>query len=142
MYQNLIKSSSYFPDISSTLDPLDPSTSHSYNLIYHDDRPISLAIDVRVLRRISCHGRNYSQPYFVKRHQSSDNRSHGFGTKFLLKNCLRVISAMRGNPAQCNKTEKCYRYRLCLLYPVIAVWNVRVSAFDIAVNSAVLLMTC
>ena len=50
------------------------------------------------LRRISCHGRNYSQPYFFKRNQSSDNRSHGFGAKFLLKNCLRVISAMRGNP--------------------------------------------
>ena len=29
-------------------------------------------------RRISCHGRNYSQPYFFKRNQSSDNRSHGF----------------------------------------------------------------
>ena len=38
-----------------------------------------------VLRRISCHGRNYSQPYFFKRNQSSDNRSHGFGAKFLLK---------------------------------------------------------
>ena len=37
------------------------------------------------LRRISCHGRNYSQPYFFKRSQSSDNRSHGFGAKFLLK---------------------------------------------------------
>ena len=37
------------------------------------------------LRRISCHGRNYSQPYFFKRNQSSDNRSHGFGAKFLLK---------------------------------------------------------
>ena len=36
-------------------------------------------------RRISCHGRNYSQPYFFKRNQSSDNRSHGFGAKFLLK---------------------------------------------------------
>ena len=36
------------------------------------------------LRRISCHGRNYSQPYFFKRNQSSDNRSHGFGAKFLL----------------------------------------------------------
>ena len=35
------------------------------------------------LRRISCHGRNYSQPYFFKRNQSSDNRSHGFGAKFL-----------------------------------------------------------
>ena len=39
----------------------------------------------RVLRRISCHGRNYSQPYFFKRNQSSDNCSHGFGAKFLLK---------------------------------------------------------
>ena len=38
-----------------------------------------------VLRRISCHGRHYSQPYFFKRNQSSDNRSHDFGTKFLLK---------------------------------------------------------
>ena len=38
-----------------------------------------------LLRRISCHGRNYSQPYFFKRNQSSDNRSHGFGAKFLLK---------------------------------------------------------
>ena len=28
---------------------------------------------------------NYSQPYFFKRNQSSDNRSHGFGAKFLLK---------------------------------------------------------
>ena len=37
------------------------------------------------LRWISCHGRNYSQPYFFKRNQSSDNRSHGFGAKFLLK---------------------------------------------------------
>ena len=37
------------------------------------------------LRRISCHGRNYSQSYFFKRNQSSDNRSHGFGAKFLLK---------------------------------------------------------
>ena len=37
------------------------------------------------LRRISCHSRNYSQPYFFKRNQSSDNRSHGFGPKFLLK---------------------------------------------------------
>ena len=37
------------------------------------------------LRRISCHGRNYLQPYFFKRNQSSDNRSHGFGAKFLLK---------------------------------------------------------
>ena len=36
-------------------------------------------------RRISCPGRNYSQPYFFKRNQSSDNRSHGFGAKFLLK---------------------------------------------------------
>ena len=36
-------------------------------------------------RRISCHGRNYSQPYFLKRNQSSDNRSHGFGAKCLLK---------------------------------------------------------
>ena len=36
-------------------------------------------------RRISCHGRNCSQPYFFKRNQSSDNRSHGFGAKFLLK---------------------------------------------------------
>ena len=40
---------------------------------------------VTFLRRISCHGRNYSQPYFFKRNQSSDNRSHRFGTKFLLK---------------------------------------------------------
>ena len=39
----------------------------------------------RALRRISCHGRNYSQPYFFKRNQSSDNRSHGFGAKLLLK---------------------------------------------------------
>ena len=37
------------------------------------------------LRRISCHGRNYSQPYFFKRNQSSGNGSHGFGAKFLLK---------------------------------------------------------
>ena len=37
------------------------------------------------LRQISCHGRNYSQPYFFKINQSSDNRSHGFGVKFLLK---------------------------------------------------------
>ena len=37
------------------------------------------------LRRISCHGGNYSQPYFFKRNQSGDNRSHGFGAKFLLK---------------------------------------------------------
>ena len=37
------------------------------------------------LRRISCHSRNYSQPYFFKRNQSSDNRSHGFGAKFLFK---------------------------------------------------------
>ena len=37
------------------------------------------------LRRISCHGRNYSQPYFFKRNQSSDNRSHCFGAKFLLR---------------------------------------------------------
>ena len=37
-----------------------------------------------VLRRISCHGRKYSQPYFFIRNQSSDNRSHGFGAKFLL----------------------------------------------------------
>ena len=40
---------------------------------------------VRALRRISCHGRNYSQPYFFKRNQSSDNRIHCFGAKFLLK---------------------------------------------------------
>ena len=39
----------------------------------------------KILRRISCHGRNYSQRYFFKRNQSSDNRSHGFGAKFLLK---------------------------------------------------------
>ena len=32
-----------------------------------------------------CKGGNYSQPYFFKRNQSSDNRSHGFGAKFLLK---------------------------------------------------------
>ena len=38
-----------------------------------------------LLRRISCHGKNYSQPYFFKRNQSSDNRSHGFGAKLLLK---------------------------------------------------------
>ena len=37
------------------------------------------------LKGISCHGRNYSQPYFFKRNQSSDNLSHGFGAKFLLK---------------------------------------------------------
>ena len=37
------------------------------------------------LRWISCHSRNYSQPYFFKRNQSSDNRSDGFGAKFLLK---------------------------------------------------------
>ena len=36
----------------------------------------------KALRRISCHCRNYSQPYFFKRNQSSDNRSHGFGAKF------------------------------------------------------------
>ena len=42
-------------------------------------------IPVATYRRISCHGRNYSQPYFFKRNQSSDNRSHGFGAKFLLK---------------------------------------------------------
>ena len=29
-----------------------------------------------LLRQISCHGRNYSQPYFFKRNQLSDNRSH------------------------------------------------------------------
>ena len=34
------------------------------------------------LKEDSCHGRNYSQPYFFKRNQSSDNRSHGFGTNF------------------------------------------------------------
>ena len=51
-----------------------------------------------ILRRISCHGRNYSQPYFFKRNQSSDNRSHGLAPHFYWKNCLRVISAMRGNP--------------------------------------------
>ena len=39
----------------------------------------------QTLRRLSCHGRNCSQPYFFKRNQSSDNRSHGFGAKFLLK---------------------------------------------------------
>ena len=38
-----------------------------------------------LLRRISCHGRNYSQPCFFKRNQSNDNCSHGFGAKFLLK---------------------------------------------------------
>ena len=43
------------------------------------------ALESEDLRRISCHGRNYSQPYFFKRNQSSDNRSHGFGDKFLLK---------------------------------------------------------
>ena len=36
------------------------------------------------LRRISCHRRNYSQPYFVARNQSSDTCSHGFSAKFLL----------------------------------------------------------
>ena len=36
------------------------------------------------LRWISCHRRNYSQPYFFKRNQSSDTCSHDFGAKFLL----------------------------------------------------------
>ena len=39
----------------------------------------------RHLSQISCHGRNCSQSYFFKRNQSGDNRSHGFGAKFLLK---------------------------------------------------------
>ena len=47
-------------------------------------RLLSAAASV-CLRRISYHGRNYSQPYFFKRNQSNDNRSHGFGAKFLLK---------------------------------------------------------
>ena len=42
-------------------------------------------VAIVALRRTSCHSRNYSQPYFFKRNQSSDNRSHGFGAKFLLK---------------------------------------------------------
>ena len=54
------------------------------NIFGELNRPF-LNSDLRVLRRISCHGRNYSQPYFFKRNQSSDNRSHGFGAKFLLK---------------------------------------------------------
>ena len=44
------------------------------------------SIAVQLLRRISCHGRNYSQPYFFKRNQSSGNRSHGFGANFYQRN--------------------------------------------------------
>ena len=47
--------------------------------------PAFKGLESLVWRRISCHGRNYSQPYFFKRNQSSDNRNHGFGAKFLLK---------------------------------------------------------
>ena len=36
-------------------------------------------------RRIFCHRRNYWQPYFFKRNQSSDTGSHGFGAKFLFQ---------------------------------------------------------
>ena len=34
------------------------------------------------LKADSCHGRNFSQPYFFKRNQSSDNRSHGLAPNF------------------------------------------------------------
>ena len=45
----------------------------------------ALKFPQNILRQISCHRKNCSQPYFFKRNQSSDNRSHGFGAKFLLK---------------------------------------------------------
>ena len=51
------------------------------------------------LRRISCHGRNYSQPYFFERNQSSDNRSHGFGAKFLLKKLSASDCSYERKPA-------------------------------------------
>ena len=65
-------------------------------------------------RRISCHGRNCSQPYFFKRNQSSDNRSHGFGAKFLLKKLsasdfsYERKSAFRETEAKSNWSEGCY----------------------------------
>ena len=71
----------------------------------------------KVLRRISCHGRNYSQPYVFKRNQSSDNRSHGFGAKFLLKklsasdfsyerkSAFRVVSSRANHSYQDHKVD-------------------------------------
>ena len=55
-------------------------------IVLHSYQPTTILSPIlSPLRRISCHGRNYSQPYFFKRNQPSDNRSHGFGAKFLLK---------------------------------------------------------
>ena len=53
--------------------------------LYTKFHSINNTVIEKTLRRISCHGRNYSQPNVFKRNQSSDNRSHGFGAKFLLK---------------------------------------------------------
>ena len=62
------------------------SSLGSFSIAFSKKRSAScLSFKEVVLRWISCHGRNYSQPYFCKRNQSNDNRSHGFGAKFLLK---------------------------------------------------------
>ena len=61
------------------------SNSHSDVTSIQKNRGDKSHSVIVALRRISCHSRNYSQPYFFKRNQSSDNRSHGLGAKFLLK---------------------------------------------------------
>ena len=73
--QNILKANQSVQMFSITLTMIHKESS--FNV-----KPTKILSD---LRRISCHGRNYSQPYFFKRNQSSDNRSHGFGATFLLK---------------------------------------------------------
>ena len=68
------------------------------------------------LRRISCHGRNYSQPYFFKRNQSSDNRSHGFGAKFLLKKLSASDFSYEKKSAFTQKCEKNFSSNLVTFF--------------------------
>ena len=59
-----------------------------------------------LLRRISSLRRNHSQPYFFKRNQSSDNCSHGFGTKFLLKKLSASDFSCERKSAFSSKSSK------------------------------------
>ena len=72
--------------LKSSMMQVSPETNLAPNIQQYAQRSmLHSKHEQQPLRRISCHGRNYSQPYFFKRNQSSDNRSHGFGAKFLLK---------------------------------------------------------
>ena len=98
----------------------------------------SFKVNVRPnLRRISCHGRNYSQPYFFKRNQSSDNRSHGFGAKFLLKKLSASDFSYERKPAfKLQLHDAIYRLRFYsnLLIHILSLSNLHNNVAPIQKN--------